>query len=157
MDGILLTLCFRCSISLMEVVSSSIFCSTSLSVVVPSSLSELVFIVSCETPAPFGLSCRNRIRLAPSLAFSVVRRVWSFLSSWRLPRRSDYFALSYWANRDVKGAVTSPRLRWGFRLTYTGMRKWCIQNEEMHLGVPELHNRIITLMSMYWVIYCLSN
>ena len=84
MDGDSSDIMLRCSISLMEVVSSSIFCSTSLSVVVPSSLSELVFIVSCETPAPFGLSCRNRIRLAPSLAFSVVRRVWSFLSSKKI-------------------------------------------------------------------------
>ena len=37
------------------------------------------------------------------------------------------------------------------------MREWSMHNEEIHLGVPELRNKIITLMSVYWVIYCLSN
>ena len=69
-----------CSISLMEVVSSFPFCYTFLSVVVLSSLAELVSIVIHETPAPFFLGSRNCRRLALSLGFSVVRRVWSFLS-----------------------------------------------------------------------------
>ena len=55
---------------------------------------------------------------------------------------------SYHENSDVKGAVTSPRLRWGLILAYVGMRKWRIKNEEIHLEVPELRNRIITLMSV---------
>ena len=43
----------RCSIPLMEVVSSSPFCSISFSSVVPSLLADLVSVVSCETPDPF--------------------------------------------------------------------------------------------------------
>ena len=76
-SGILL----RFSISIMEVVSSSTFCSTSLSIVVPSLLAELVSIVSRETPAPFLIGRRNWRRLALSLDFSVVRRVCIFLYS----------------------------------------------------------------------------
>ena len=75
-------------------VSSSPFCSTSLSLVVPSSLAVLVYIVSRETPDPFCLGGITCSRLNLSLAFSVVRIVWSFLSSWRLPSWDDYFVIS---------------------------------------------------------------
>ena len=82
-----------CSISIMEMVSSSLFCSTSLSLKVHFSLA-VFFIVSHETPAPFGLGCRNFRRLALSLDFSFVRRVLSFFSSWRLPSCNSYLSLS---------------------------------------------------------------
>ena len=70
-----------CYIYLMEVLFSYPFCSTYLSMVVPSSLEELLCIVSCENPAPFCLGCRNWRLLALSLDFYVVMRVWIFLSS----------------------------------------------------------------------------
>ena len=81
MAGFFSDIMLRCYISLMEVVSDYNFCSTSLSVVVPYSLSELASIVSRKTPATFCLGRRNRRRLALSLSFYVVRRVWIFLSS----------------------------------------------------------------------------
>ena len=78
----------------MEMVSSSPF-STYLSLVVSSSLAELVSTISRETPAPFCLGHRNWRRISLSLDFSIVKRVWIFLSSFRLPSWDAYFALSY--------------------------------------------------------------
>ena len=77
----------------MEIISSSHFCSTSLSSRVPLSLAVLVSIVSYETPDPFSIGCINWSPLALSLDFSVVRIVCSFFSSWRLPSWAASFAL----------------------------------------------------------------
>ena len=53
MAGYFSDIMLYCSIYLVEVVYSSPCCSTSLSLVVPSFLAELVYIVSRKTPAPF--------------------------------------------------------------------------------------------------------
>ena len=62
---------------------------------VPSLLSVLVSVVSRDTPATFCLGRINWRRLAPSLDFSVVKRVWSFLSYWELPSWAASIAISY--------------------------------------------------------------
>ena len=66
-------LCY--SISLVDMFSGSIFCSTSLSLGIPSSLVEFVSILSRGNPSPFYFGRRRRRRLSVSLDFSVVRRV----------------------------------------------------------------------------------
>ena len=54
------------------------------------------------------------------------------MSEWRCEGRCD---------------VTTYQMR--VHIDVRGMRNYRIQNEEVHLGVPELHDSIITLISMY--------
>ena len=77
----------HCSISFINIVYNSTFCSNSLSSRFPLSFLVFASIVSRETPALFCLGWGKQMRLDYYLFYSVMRIVWSFPSSWRFPCR----------------------------------------------------------------------